>query len=119
MRGLLSLLLGAALAAGCAAGSSGGISGTVLAGPACPGPARVGSPCPDRPVAMQLVFLKNGAQVAVATSGSDGRFRVDLAPGRYVIRGAGGGLPAVREVTVDVLPDRYVEVTVSADTGIR
>ena len=68
---------------------------------------------------MQLVFLKSGVQVAAATSGSDGRFSVDLAAGRYVIRGAGGGLPAVREMTVDVPPDRYIDVTVSADTGIR
>ena len=120
MRVLLAVLLGATLAAGCApAGSSSGITGTVLAGPACPGPARVGSPCPDRPAAVQLVFLKNGTQVGTATSASDGRFRVDLAAGRYVIRGAGGGLPAVREMTVDVSPDRYVDVTLSADTGIR
>ena len=114
------MLLAAVLASGCApAGSSSGITGTVLAGPACPGPARVGSPCPDRPVAVQLAFFRNGTQVATATSALDGRFRVDLPTGRYVIRGAGGGLPAVREVSVDVPTDRYIDVTVSGDTGVR
>jgi len=121
MRRLLVWMLGALLASGCVASGnpSSGLTGTVLAGPACPGPARVGSPCPDRPVAVQLAFLRDGAQVATASSSPDGRFRVDLAPGRYVIRGAGGGLPAVRERTVDVHADAYLEVAVSADTGIR
>lgn len=116
----MAVVLGAVLAAGCtSAGSSSGITGTVLAGPACPGPARVGSPCPDRPAAVQLAFFRNGMQVATTTSAPDGRFRVDLPAGRYVIRGAGGGLPVVREVTVDVPPDRSIDVAVSADTGMR
>ena len=119
---LLLLLFGAVLAAGCdhsTASPSSGMTGTVLAGPACPGPARIGSPCPDRPVAMQLTFLRDGSQVAMATSTPDGRFKVDLAPGRYTIRGAKGGLPAVREVTVDVPAGTYIDVQISADTGIR
>ncbi len=125
MRGLpvlLLLVLGAVLAAGCdpsTATPSSGITGTVLAGPACPGPARVGSPCPERPVAVQLAFLRDGSQVATATSTPDGRFKVDLAPGRYTIRGAKGGLPAVREAMVDVPAGTYVDVPISADTGIR
>ena len=121
MRGLLVLLVfGAVLAAGCAAPAraSSGITGTVLAGPACPGPARIGSPCPDRPVAVKLAFISDGGQVANATSASDGRFKIDLAPGRYVIRGT-GGLPAVRQVTVDVRANTYIDVPISADTGIR
>ena len=114
-------MLGVGLASGCAAppSPSGGITGTVLAGPACPGPVRVGSACPDRPISLQLAFLKDGAQVASVTSSADGRFKVDLAPGRYVIRGTGSGLPSVRTLTVDVPPGAYLEVAVSADTGIR
>ena len=42
-----------------------------------------------------------------------------LPAGRYTIRGAGSGLPMVREMTVDVPADRHVEVTVHADTGMR
>ena len=118
MAALVALVLAAACTGGGAASPS-GITGTVLAGPACPGPARLDSPCPDRPVAVQLVFLKDGAQAASVSSLEDGRFTVDLPAGRYTIRGAGSGLPMVREMTVDVPADRHVEVTVHADTGMR
>jgi len=114
-------MLSVVLAAGCAppATYQSGITGTVLAGPACPGPARSDSPCPDRPVAVQLVFLKDGARVASVSSLADGRFRVDLPAGRYTIRGEGSGLPSVREMTVEVPASTHVEVTVQADTGMR
>ncbi|HVR88710.1 MAG TPA: hypothetical protein VHG53_04095 [Candidatus Limnocylindria bacterium] len=121
MRALALTLLAVLLAVGCASPAPyhGGITGTVLAGPACPGPARVGSPCPDRPVAVQLVVTKDGVQVASILTLEDGRFKADLAAGTYVIRGTGTGFPIVREVSVDVPPDRYIEITVHADTGIR
>jgi hypothetical protein len=114
-------ILGLVLATACTGGAPypSGITGTVLAGPACPGPARLESPCSDRPAAVQLVFLKDGAQVASVPSFADGRFKVDLPAGRYTIRGAGTGFPIVREMTVDVPADRHVDVTVHADTGIR
>jgi hypothetical protein len=70
-------------------------------------------------VAVQLVFLKDGAQVASVPSDADGRFKVDLPAGRYTIRGAGSGLPNVRDMTVEVPADAHVEVTVQADTGMR
>jgi carboxypeptidase family protein len=97
-----------------------GLSGVVLAGPACPGPARIESPCPDRPApGVALVFIRDGAQAAGTTTFADGRFRIDLPPGTYTIRGAGNGFPIVRELVVTVPPDRHVDVTVHADTGIR
>ncbi len=121
MRVLVLPLLAFLFAAACAplAPYPSGITGTVLAGPACPGPARSDSPCPDRPVAVQLVFMKDGAQVASVPSFADGHFKVDLAAGTYLIRGTGGGFPIVRAMSVDVPRDRYIEVTVHADTGIR
>ena len=118
MAALVAVVLAAACTGGGAASPS-GITGIVLAGPACPGPARLDSPCPDRPVAVQLVFIKDGAQAASVSSLEDGRFTVDLPAGRYTIRGTGSGLPIVREMTVEVPVDRHVEVTVHADTGMR
>jgi len=118
MRALVVLALVLA-ACGAAVPANTGIRGTVLAGPACPGPARLDSPCPDQPVAVKLLFLRNGtAQVASVMSGQDGRFKVDLPAGNYEVRGA-GGLPFVRGMTVTVPVDGYVEVTLNADTGIR
>src|SRR6266571_552124 len=118
---MLAALFGLVLAAACTSGAPypSGITGVVLAGPACPGPARLDSPCPDRPVAVQLVFVKDGAQAASVSSLENGRFTVDLPAGRYTIRGTGSGLPIVREMTVEVPADRHVEVTVHADTGMR
>ena len=114
------LALAIALAA-CGGGEpySSGIAGIVLAGPACPGPARLDSPCPDRPVAVQLVFTKDGQQAASVLSAEDGRFKVDLPPGRYTIRSAGIAPPFVRELIVDVPGNTHVEVTIHADTGLR
>src|SRR5437660_9716176 len=118
MAALVAVVLAAACTGGGAASPS-GITGIVLAGPACPGPARLDSPCPDRPVAVRLVFVKDGARITEVPSFADGRFTVDLAPGTYTIRGAGDGFPIVRELVVTVPPDRHIEVTVHADTGIR
>jgi len=57
---VLALVLAAC---GAAAPANTGIRGTVLAGPACPGPARLDSPCPDRPVAMTIEVV-SGSDVA-------------------------------------------------------
>jgi hypothetical protein len=70
-------------------------------------------------VAVQLIFLRDGARVASVPSDADGRFKVDLPAGRYTIRGEGSGLPSVREMTVEVPANAHVEVTVHADTGMR
>jgi carboxypeptidase family protein len=110
------------LVAGCAPPSPypSGITGIVVAGPACPGPARLDSPCPDRPAAgVELAFIKDGAQAAGTTTFADGRFKVDVPAGTYTIRGASSGFPIVRELVVTVPADRHVEVTVRADSGIR
>lgn len=117
----MRLLIVAALllaACGAAAAPATGIRGTVLAGPACPGPARVDSPCPDRPVAITIEVVQGGAVAATFTTGADGRFSVALAPGSYVLRSR-SGLPAVRSQTVTVAAGSYTEVELHADTGMR
>ncbi len=57
-----------------------------MAGPTCPvvtDPPQSG--CGDRPVAgASLVIVDDaGDEVATATTGDDGRFRLDLPPGTY------------------------------------
>jgi hypothetical protein len=80
-------------------------------------------PCPDKPVAAHLAITQpDGAMVATANSGNDGRFSIALKPGDYVLRSSTptGGLPrAPAPMTVHVGPDRYTTVTVRFDSGMR
>jgi hypothetical protein len=115
MLAILALVLAAC---GSAAPANTGIRGTVLAGPACPGPARLDSPCPDRPVAM-TVEVVNGSDVAATfTTDSAGTFSVSIAPGSYTLRSK-SGLPTLRSQTVVVAAGVYTTVELHADTGIR
>lgn len=115
---LVALLVPALLAACAPAASASGIRGTILAGPACPGPARLDSPCPDRPVAMTVEVVHGATVAATFTSDAAGTFSVAVAPGTYTLRSK-NGLPALKSPTVVVLEGRYTEVEVHADTGIR
>src|SRR5687768_2582761 len=59
-----------------------GIEGVVLLGPGCPGPIRLGSPCPDRPYPTTLdVFDDQGQHVADVPTDQDGAYRIVLPPG--------------------------------------
>jgi hypothetical protein len=56
-------------------------------------------------------------------AGADGRFRLRLSPGEYVVRPlAAGGSPFPRPqapVTVKVHSHRFTSLTITYDTGIR
>ena len=95
-----------------------GIRGTVLAGPACPGPARLDSPCPDRPIRMTVEIVQGGTVAATFTTSDDGKFSVALAPGTYVFRSK-AGLPALRSQSIRVDAGAYTDLVLHADTGIR
>jgi hypothetical protein len=98
-----------------------GIEGIVLLGPTCP-VQRVDSPCPDRPYSatIDIVQAVSGAAVTAFTSGADGRFMVELAPGTYrLVPRTTGTLPRGVEQTVTVADGLVTRVQVSYDTGIR
>jgi hypothetical protein len=113
---------------GSATAGESGIEGIVLAGPTCP-VERADSPCPDRPVSLRIgVFpVRSGINTPpqlTFTSGEDGRFRVAVPPGMYVLETACGPqsctpLPQLKPAAVAVQAGRYTDVTLSADTGIR
>lgn len=117
MRSLVLLALVLA-ACGSFATPSSGIRGTILAGPACPGPVRLDSPCPDRPVSMTVEVVNGTTVAATFTSDAAGTFSVAVAPGTYTLRSK-NGLPALKSPTVVVLQGQYTEVELHADTGIR
>jgi hypothetical protein len=99
-----------------------GIQGVVESGPTCP-VERINSPCPPRPLAATVV-VRNAAghEVARATSGADGHFKVDVAPGTYTVVGLNinsSMLPRPIPTTVTVTTGSYVSVNVEYDSGIR
>ena len=101
-----------------------GIAGDVVLGPRCPviGPG-MEEQCADKGYQTTLVVeTKDGKQeVARVQSGVDGRFRVALAPGEYIVAPLPGAGPlpncAMQFVTVD--PGQFTPLTVHCDTGIR
>ena len=75
------------------------------------------SPCPDRPVAARITVTVHGAPLVVAVVSTDaqGRFRIPLRPGSYVLHAVSlTGGPRARSAPVDVLvrSNRYTAVTV-------
>jgi hypothetical protein len=91
----------------------------VTIGPASP-LQRQGDPGEAPYSARILVRRATGRTVAEVVSAADGRFSVDLAPGRYVLEPQSTGHPpyaAPQEVTVE--PHRFTDVTVRYDSGIR
>jgi hypothetical protein len=97
-----------------------GIEGLALLGPQCPVQS-LEDPCPDLPHQAWIeVRTSEGQSVARVRSGEDGRFRVGLHPGVYILDPeVGNPWPTADEVNVIVKKGVFTPVTVSFDTGIR
>lgn len=97
-----------------------GIEGIVLLGPQCP-VQTLENPCPDLPYEAWIeVRRASGGSVTRIRSGEDGKFRVGLRPGRYILDPESGNpFPIASELEVQVDEGVYAEVIVSFDTGIR
>lgn len=125
-RSLLCVWLVAVLATGCTAAellgpdAAQGIDGLVLVGPQCP-VQRQDDPCPDAPHRTTItVRTPTGREVTRVESGNDGRFRLGLAVGEYVLDPTSGNpFPVGSPQSVTVVENIFVEVTISLDSGIR
>lgn len=99
-----------------------GVQGVVQSGPTCP-VERISSPCPPRPLAATVVVRDAaGHEVARTTSGADGHFKVNVAPGTYTVVGLSinsSMLPRPIPTTVTVTAGSYASVNVEYDSGIR
>jgi hypothetical protein len=99
-----------------------GVSGLVTIGPTCP-VERPGDPsCRDRPYRASLEVVRRKSHVFVKgfASKGDGRFRVHLAPGRYLIeQERPGRLPSLAPLAVRVRAHRFTRVAIQFDSGIR
>jgi hypothetical protein len=96
------------------------VSGTVLAAPGCPGPVRLDSPCPPRPLAgARVQAMQAAGVVATVTTGSDGRFTLRLAPGVYrLVATAAGPLRTAAAVQITVASSP-VSTNLIVDSGMR
>lgn len=97
-----------------------GIEGQVLLGPMCP-VVQPGQECPDQPYEATLtVNSLNGVQIAQFHTDEQGRFRVPLVPGEYVLHPeSSNGLPFAGDQVFMVETGRYTQISVHYDSGIR
>jgi hypothetical protein len=97
-----------------------GIIGLVLLGPTCP--VQTSDPsCEDRPYSGWLtVTHSSGQKVTRIQSNAEGRFRVGLRPGRYVVTpDSGDPFPRGEPEDVEVVAGTFSPVTLRLDSGIR
>lgn len=117
---LLSLLVAACdpSQAGSTPAAASGIRGSVLICPGPPDPEATAQPC-DAPYKAQLAVLDgDGNVVTRVTSGDDGRFQLDLAPGEYTLAPQNGDpYPTAPSQPVIVVAGQYTDIQVNYDSG--
>lgn len=115
-----SILVAVLAVASCtSAPADSGIKGLVTIGPTSPVQQQGESGVAPYSATIVVKDVSGGA-VAEVASGADGRFSVNLAPGRYVLESKSTGtLPLLKPQEVSVEPHRFTEVTVQYDSGIR
>jgi hypothetical protein len=101
-----------------------GVQGIVLLGPTCPVMRIDDNSCADRPYQADLTVLSADGSVDIARSksGEDGRFKIALQPGDYILdaQAPGGNmLPRCGQTPVSVTNGVFVNMTISCDSGIR
>ena len=97
-----------------------GIEGQVLLGPVCP-VVQQGQECPDQPYQATLtVNSPNGVQIAQFQTDEQGRFRVQLVPGEYILHPESpNGSPFAGDQSFVVETGSYTQITIHYDSGIR
>jgi hypothetical protein len=115
---ILVLSVGVACASRASA-PPGGIEGRVTVGPMCP-VERIGSPCPPGAWTGTVRATSSDGSVDETTTGSDGSFRLALAPGTYTIAPVvpDGGPPTAHPATVTV-GTTMQRLDLQLDSGIR
>ena len=103
------------VAAGAARVTTGGIYGTVVLSPSAP-VCREGEPCSEPAVGVTVQALRGAALAAHTITDTHGRYRLRLAPGRYILR----VLHTFRPQSVPVVVGKaWVHKNLLLDTGIR
>jgi hypothetical protein len=99
-----------------------GIQGVVTVRPTRPGPIRAGSELPDAaplPNASFTVSSENGS-IRSFTTDAQGRFRILLKPGHYVVALAENRFPRpCGPFEIDVVSGKMIDVQWRCDSGMR
>jgi len=106
----------------CTSGS--GIMGIVMIGPIIPVESQ--GQTNEKPFAEATIIVKNAEndqEIARFSVNSDGTFKHDLLPGKYILEpissNSQGGLPYADRVNVTVSDGQYTDLTIVFDSGIR
>ena len=97
-----------------------GVEGQVFIGPICP-VVQVGQECPDQPyqAALSVTSLK-GERIAQVQADEEGRFKIPLAPGEYILHPESPNqLPFANDQNIVVEEGKFTQVIVNYDSGIR
>jgi hypothetical protein len=99
-----------------------GIEGVVTVSPTRPGPIRAGSEIPNAAPLPNAIFAVRNEKGTVTsfTTDSEGRFRVSLKPGKYVVALAEHRFPRpCGPFDVDVVSGKMTKMEWRCDTGMR
>ena len=110
-------VVGSAPAAKRAPPKPSGLYGQVTRGPVTP-VCRVGVPC-DEPAANATFLLIRKGQSHRVRADANGRYRIRLAPGRYIVSHNNWGPRNIKPPSALVPYGRYARVNIYMDTGIR
>jgi hypothetical protein len=101
---------------------SSGITGQVLIGPTCGGPVGpTSTECADKPYATTITVLDlSGNVLETFATDAEGRFRIPLQPGVYILHPESTGkLPAAFDQQINVVSGQFISVTITYDSGLR
>ncbi len=119
----LLLLMAACLACGQVNGATPtGIQGIVTVRPTRPGPIRAGSERPDAAPLSNASFTVTNEKGSVTsfTTDTQGRFRVLLKPGHYIVALTENRFPRpCGPFEIDVVPDKMTDAQWRCDSGMR
>ncbi len=100
-----------------------GITGSILIGPTCPVQRNPPDPnCADRPYQATVIVKTADGQKELTrfTSDANGKFKVSLSPGAYLLVPISSNVyPRGESQAVMVAANKFTEITISFDSGIR
>jgi hypothetical protein len=99
-----------------------GVEGQMLIGPTCP-VMQIADPCPDKPYQGNFsVKALSGEIVAHFKTDEQGRFKVFLSPGEYILFSedtAAMHFPIIKEQPFTVQARQITRLAITLDSGIR